>query len=79
MHVEGADQQAVLFNDRNLVDAQPFHHLDGFGGEFFRADGARRGGHHVAGGEAGKVELLQQGESLMPAEPWASMPNTGVW
>lgn len=25
------------------------------------------------------VELLQQGESLPPAEPWASMPNVGSW
>jgi lactoylglutathione lyase len=25
------------------------------------------------------VELLQQGERLAPAEPWASMPNTGSW
>src|SRR3546814_771682 len=25
------------------------------------------------------VELLQAGERLPPAEPWASMPNTGVW
>lgn len=25
------------------------------------------------------VELLQAGEPLPPAEPWASMPNTGVW
>ena len=25
------------------------------------------------------VELLQEGEPLAPAEPWASMPNTGVW
>jgi lactoylglutathione lyase len=25
------------------------------------------------------VELLQRGGSLAPAEPWASMPNTGVW
>jgi len=25
------------------------------------------------------IELLQKGESLAPAEPWASMPNTGVW
>lgn len=25
------------------------------------------------------VELLQKGEPLPPAEPWASMPNTGVW
>jgi lactoylglutathione lyase len=25
------------------------------------------------------VELLQQGGSLHPAEPWASMPNSGVW
>jgi lactoylglutathione lyase len=24
------------------------------------------------------VELLQDG-ALDPAEPWASMPNTGVW
>lgn len=25
------------------------------------------------------VELLQRGEALKPAEPWKSMPNTGVW
>ena len=25
------------------------------------------------------VELLQRGEALAPAEPWASMPNTGAW
>ena len=25
------------------------------------------------------VELLQKGEALPPAEPWASMPNTGEW
>lgn len=25
------------------------------------------------------LELLQAGESLPPAEPWASMPNTGSW
>lgn len=25
------------------------------------------------------IELLQKGESLAPAEPWASMQNTGSW
>ena len=25
------------------------------------------------------VELLQKGGALPPAEPWASMPNTGEW
>ena len=25
------------------------------------------------------VELLQKGEPLDPAAPWADMPNTGVW
>ncbi|MFN6978326.1 MAG: VOC family protein [Gemmobacter sp.] len=25
------------------------------------------------------VELLQNGPALAPAEPWASMPNTGHW
>jgi lactoylglutathione lyase len=25
------------------------------------------------------IELLQQGASLPPREPWASMPNTGSW
>lgn len=25
------------------------------------------------------IELLQKGESLAPAEPWASMGNTGNW
>lgn len=25
------------------------------------------------------IELLQMGDALEPAEPWASMPNTGSW
>lgn len=25
------------------------------------------------------VELLQRGDALAPAEPWASMPNTAEW
>lgn len=25
------------------------------------------------------IELLQRGEPLAPAEPWASMPNVGEW
>jgi lactoylglutathione lyase len=25
------------------------------------------------------IELLQRGAALAPAEPWTSMPNTGVW
>ena len=25
------------------------------------------------------IELLQAGAALAPAEPWTSMPNTGVW
>ncbi len=25
------------------------------------------------------IEILQKGESLAPAEPWTSMPNTGAW
>ncbi|MCX7298981.1 MAG: VOC family protein [Rhodobacterales bacterium] len=25
------------------------------------------------------IEILQAGASLAPAEPWASMPNTGHW
>ena len=25
------------------------------------------------------IELLQRGDPLPPAEPWASMPNTGSW
>ena len=25
------------------------------------------------------IELLQKGDGLEPAEPWASMPNTGEW
>jgi lactoylglutathione lyase len=25
------------------------------------------------------IELLQKGQRLPPAEPWASMPNTGAW
>ena len=29
--------------------------------------------------DAISIELLQKGEALPPAEPWASMPNTGSW
>lgn len=25
------------------------------------------------------IELLQKGDALAPAEPWASMPSIGVW
>lgn len=25
------------------------------------------------------IELLQRGDSMEPAEPWKSMPNTGEW
>jgi lactoylglutathione lyase len=25
------------------------------------------------------IELLQKGPARAPAEPWKSMPNTGVW
>ncbi len=25
------------------------------------------------------IELLQRGDALAPAEPWASMKNTGHW
>ncbi len=25
------------------------------------------------------IEILQKGAALPPAEPWTSMPNTGVW
>lgn len=25
------------------------------------------------------IELLQKGDRLPPAEPWASMPNSGIW
>ena len=29
--------------------------------------------------DAVSIELLQKGEALASAEPWASMPNTGQW
>lgn len=29
--------------------------------------------------DAISIELLQQGAPLAPAEPWKSMPNSGVW
>lgn len=40
-----------------------------------------RDGHmaFVRSPDAISVELLQEGEALPPAEPWASMPNTGTW
>src|SRR5690349_20858214 len=40
-----------------------------------------RDGHmaFVRSPDAISVELLQKGGRLEPAEPWASMPNTGEW
>ena len=40
-----------------------------------------RDGHmaFVRSPEGISIELLQKGAALAPAEPWASMPNTGVW
>jgi lactoylglutathione lyase len=40
-----------------------------------------RDGHmaFVRSPDAISIELLQAGEPLPPAEPWASMPNTGTW
>jgi lactoylglutathione lyase len=29
--------------------------------------------------DAVSIELLQKGAALTPAEPWASMPNSGEW
>jgi lactoylglutathione lyase len=29
--------------------------------------------------DAISIELLQAGDALAPAEPWASRPNTGTW
>ncbi|MCM2503632.1 VOC family protein [Aureimonas altamirensis] len=40
-----------------------------------------RDGHmaFVRSPEGISIELLQKGEAKAPAEPWASMQNTGVW
>ena len=40
-----------------------------------------RDGHmaFVRSPDAISVELLQEGDPLPPAEPWASMPNVGQW
>jgi lactoylglutathione lyase len=40
-----------------------------------------RDGHmaFVRSPDAISIELLQKGSALAPAEPWRSMPNTGVW
>ena len=40
-----------------------------------------RDGHmaFVRSPDSVSIELLQQGASLAPAEPWKSMPNTGSW
>jgi lactoylglutathione lyase len=40
-----------------------------------------RDGHmaFVRSPDAISIELLQRGAPLAPAEPWASMPNTGEW
>jgi lactoylglutathione lyase len=40
-----------------------------------------RDGHmaFIRSPEGISIELLQDGESLPPREPWLSMPNTGTW
>lgn len=40
-----------------------------------------RDGHmaFIRSPEGISIELLQDGAALAPAEPWASMPNTGSW
>ena len=43
--------------------------------------GGRNFGHmaFVRSPDGVSVELLQDGEALVPAEPWTSMPNIGAW
>lgn len=40
-----------------------------------------RDGHmaFVRSPDLASIELLQKGDPLPPAEPWASMPNSGEW
>jgi len=40
-----------------------------------------RDGHmaFVKSPDGHSIELLQRGEALAPAEPWASLPNQGSW
>ncbi len=40
-----------------------------------------RDGHmaFIRSPDAVSIEILQKGQALSPAEPWASMPNVGVW
>ncbi|MGN6225811.1 MAG: VOC family protein [Dyella sp.] len=53
-------------------------HLQSMGYTIYRPP---RDGHmaFVRSPDLISVELLQAGEALAPAEPWASMPNTGSW
>ena len=53
-------------------------HLQGMGVTINRPP---RDGHmaFVRSPDGISIELLQKGDSLGPAEPWASMPNTGEW
>lgn len=53
-------------------------HLQGMGVTILRPP---RDGHmaFVRSPDQISVELLQKGDALPPAEPWASMANTGEW
>jgi lactoylglutathione lyase len=53
-------------------------HLHGMGVTINRPP---RDGHmaFVRSPDGISIELLQKGDSLPPADPWASMPNTGEW
>jgi lactoylglutathione lyase len=80
------------YDDEDYGSARNFGHL-AFAVEDIHASCARlqsmgytinrppRDGHmaFVRSPDLISVELLQKGEALAPAEPWASMPNTGVW
>ena len=41
--------------------------------------GGRNFGHLAYAVDGISIELLQAGERKAPAEPWASMQNTGAW
>jgi len=69
------DVRCVRTESRKTGDLRPTHSRQGFGDAAL----ADRGFAAARQGLELRFEPLQIGDALPPAEPWASMENTGHW
>ena len=75
-YAEGRNFGHIAYRVENIYDT--CRHLMDAG---YTINRPPRDGHmaFVRSPDSISVELLQQGDPLPPAEPWASMPNIGEW